>query len=265
MRRDPPDISKVSRLLVIKMGALGDLPKTIPAVDAIRAAHPHLKIAWAVKKGLEDILIGNPSIDQLISVPRDFFGQVRAEREIRRFKPEVILDMQGLLLSGCLCFLSGAKWRCTWESGREMSGLLTGNPIIPGPQSMNTVECNFGFAQVLGIHQMPEKAPDYLVNDPALNSKVHSLLDGVQSPLVGMHIGASELNKMWPAEHWAAFADRLNDAGVQVVMFGGKAEVSIAEQITEQMRTRSLSLAGKTTPRGLAAAIHTCDLFVGGD
>src|ERR1041385_489782 len=163
MRRNPPNIKDISRLLVIKMSALGDLAKTIPAVDAIRAAYPHLKIAWAVKKGLEDILIGNPSIDQLISIPRDFFGQVRAEREIRRFGPQVILDMQGLLLSGCLSFLTGAEWRCTWESGREMSGLLTGNPIIPGPQSMNTVECNFGFARILGIQKMPESAPAYLI------------------------------------------------------------------------------------------------------
>src|SRR5579871_1179244 len=114
----PLDMSVVRRILIIKMSALGDIAKTIPTVDAIRAAFPHVCIGWVVRPGFADLLVGNPSIDELFVMPRGVRALSRVTRKLRRFRPDVVLDMQGLFMSGCIGRLSGSLRRYTWESGR---------------------------------------------------------------------------------------------------------------------------------------------------
>src|SRR5579871_2439802 len=114
MRPAPIDMADVKRLLIIKMSALGDIAKTIPTVDAIRAALPHLRIGWIVRQGLADLLIGNPSIDELFISPRGMQAVRDMRGALRRFHPDVVFDMQGLFVSGCLGRVSGARRRYTW-------------------------------------------------------------------------------------------------------------------------------------------------------
>jgi ADP-heptose:LPS heptosyltransferase len=184
---------------------------------------------------------------------------------LRRFNPDVVLDMQGLFVSGCLARVSGARRRYTWETGRELSGLLSGNPIVPSPHNKNAVECLFEFARLLGVEEMPKLAPAYLTQDPELIARAEALLAGVRRPRVGMHLGASVANKVWPAEHWAELAERLTDANYGVVLFGGRAEQEAGEKLASKLGGRVVSLIGRTTPRELAAAISRCQLFLGGD
>src|SRR5579862_3411275 len=132
--------------------------------------------------------------------------------------------MQGLFVSGCLGRISGASRRYTWETGRELSGLLAGNPVVPAPSDKNAVECLFGFAHLLGVDRMLPGPPAYLTHGAALVERAESQLRGVRHPRIGMHIGASVANKTWPTAHWAELADRLIAAGCGVVLFGGKSE-----------------------------------------
>jgi lipopolysaccharide heptosyltransferase II len=255
----------VERLLVIKMSALGDIAKAIPTVDSIRVAYPHLRVGWVARGGFHDLLMGNPAIDELIVAGRSARDLARAARAARRFAPDVVLDMQGLLVSGLIARWSGARWRCTWDSARELSGVLTGNPIVPGPPTMNAVECLFGFAHVLGVRSVPLVAPQYLVRDAALSARAGELLAGSRAPLVGLHIGASEPNKAWPAEHWASLADMLAAGGASVVLLGGPGDVAAGRAVEARMTRVALSLVGRTTIRELAAVVAQCSLFVGGD
>src|SRR5690242_2610380 len=96
------DMSAVRRILILKMSALGDVAKSIPAVDAIRIAYPHIRIGWVVRQGVADLLVGNPSIDDLFIAPRGLTALLAMAEKLRRFKPDIVLDMQGLFISGCL-------------------------------------------------------------------------------------------------------------------------------------------------------------------
>lgn len=259
------DMSGVKRALVIKMSALGDIARTIPTVDSIRAAFPDLRIGWVVRKGLSDLLEGNPSIDELFVAPRGVKALQTMAAKLREFRPEVVLDMQGLFISGCLGRLSGAQRRYTWESGRELSGLLAGNPIVPAPTTLHANECLFNFARLMGVERLPATPPGYLTCDTQLIGRAETLLASTPRPCIGMHIGASVANKTWPAKHWAELGDRLLDRRYGVVLFGGPDEVQTGEQIQRMMQHTATSLVGRTTPRELACAISRCRLFVGGD
>jgi heptosyltransferase I len=265
MRPAPIDMADVKRLLIIKMSALGDIAKTIPTVDAIRAALPHLRIGWVVRQGFADLLVGNPSIDELFVSPRGMQAVRDMRGALRRFRPDVVFDMQGLFVSGCLGRVSGARRRYTWQSGRELSGLLAGNPIVPNSMEQNSVESLFEFARLLGVHELPHIPPAYLTQDPELVRRAELLLQDVAQPRVGIHIGASWVNKVWPTEHWVDLTARLLDAKYGVVLFGGKQEQEVGAQIEANLKGRVVSLIGKTTPRELASSISRCQLFLGGD
>jgi heptosyltransferase I len=265
VKREAPDMLDVERLMVLKMSALGDIAKAIPTVDTIRAAYPHLRIAWIVRRGFHDLIVGNPSIDELIVAGRSARGFIEAGLAARRFRPQVLLDMQGLFLTGCLARMSGAAWRCTWDSGRELSWLLTGNAIVPGPPTRNAVECLFGFAHAIGIPAVPLVRPAYLAEDPQLGERAEALLTDCPRPRVALHIGASEANKSWPAEHWATLVDALHADGASVLLLGGPSDAEAGRQVEERAASGVRSLVGRTTIRELAAVIAHCDLFVGGD
>ncbi len=256
---------RVERLLVIKTSALGDVAKAVPTVDAIRRAYPHLRIGWVVRQGLHDLLVGNPSIDELIVTPRGLGAVWSTGMAMRRFRADVLLDMQGLFISGCLARLSGTPWRCTWDTGRELSGVLTGNAIVPGPLDCNATESLFGFGRVIGVEDFPCDPPAYLTQDPELTQRADEMLASAARPLVGMHIGASTPNKTWPARHFAELARLLVADGVGVAFFGGKGEAAAGEEVAANAPAECVSLVGKTRIRELAAAISRCTLFVGGD
>ncbi len=257
-------IAGIDRILVIKMSAMGDIAMSIPAVAAIKAAMPHVSIAWVVRKGVSDLLVGNPSIDKLVVAPRGLAALRAVGPEIRRFHPNIVLDMQGLSVSALLGLYSGARLRYTWETSREISGFIS-RAVIPTPQDVNAVECLLNFARLLGVTELPASAPEYLTNDPELNAYATSLLSDVHSPIVGMHIGASIANKTWPAERWVQLIKLLTNAGIQPVLFGANAERAAEEKILAAVGSQVLSLVGKTSPRQLAATISRCAVFVGGD
>ncbi|MFS8085232.1 MAG: lipopolysaccharide heptosyltransferase I, partial [Acidobacteriota bacterium] len=56
------------RILIVKLGSIGDIIHTLPALAAIRSALPDAEISWAVERGAAEILRDNPLLDRLIEV-----------------------------------------------------------------------------------------------------------------------------------------------------------------------------------------------------
>ena len=57
------------RILIVKLGAIGDVVHTLPALAALRRALPTAHIAWVVERGgAAKLLNNNPATDELIEV-----------------------------------------------------------------------------------------------------------------------------------------------------------------------------------------------------
>src|ERR1700716_200146 len=96
----------VSSILVIKPSSLGDIVHTLPAVAAVRDAHPRAKITWVINPELVPLLRGTPDVDQIRIFPRGEFRGLGAPRSLwpwlkqtRKIRPDLALDFQGLLRS----------------------------------------------------------------------------------------------------------------------------------------------------------------------
>jgi len=65
-----PDPDGFRRVLVIRLGALGDVIRTLPALRAIRHRLPRSRISWLVEEGSRELLEGHPDLDRVIVLPR---------------------------------------------------------------------------------------------------------------------------------------------------------------------------------------------------
>src|SRR5580765_9027867 len=107
------------RILVVKLGSIGDIVHTLPALAALRAAMPQAEIAWVVERNCAEILKDNPLLDRLIEVDTKALRRglmsgetLRAPRQqlrlLRASAFDLALDFQGLIKSAMIARLSGA-------------------------------------------------------------------------------------------------------------------------------------------------------------
>src|SRR5437870_3567796 len=94
----------MNRVLLVRLGALGDVVHAIPVAAALRRAFPAARIDWLVSERHREILDLVPVIDRRIAI----HTLVGAVRELRRMRYDVAIDLQGLLKSAVLARSSGA-------------------------------------------------------------------------------------------------------------------------------------------------------------
>ena len=96
------------RILIVKLGSIGDIIHTLPSLAAIRRALPQANISWVVERGSAEILRDNPLLDRLIEVDTKALRRglmsgetLRAPRQqLRRLRAsafDLTLDFQGLI------------------------------------------------------------------------------------------------------------------------------------------------------------------------
>jgi len=89
-----------SRILIVRLGAMGDIIHTLPAVASVKQSFPQSYVAWAVEERWTPLLAENPFIDEIISIGRRTISNVlSARRRLRAGKFQTAIDFQGLLKS----------------------------------------------------------------------------------------------------------------------------------------------------------------------
>jgi ADP-heptose:LPS heptosyltransferase len=123
--------SEIKSILIIKPSSLGDVVHTLPAVAAIRAAHPQAEIIWVINPEWTTLLRGNPDVDHVHIFPRGEFRGLSAPRSLlpwwkktKALRPDVAFDFQGLLRSALIGRASGAREFWGMSDGREGSRFL---------------------------------------------------------------------------------------------------------------------------------------------
>lgn len=111
-----PSLRDFQSALIVKPSSLGDIVHTLPAVRAIRQAHPHLRLRWLANTEWIPLIQGSPLIDEVIPFPRKqfrglagllrFWNWRRGWMMLPREEPEIVLDFQGLLRSAVV-----SRWR----------------------------------------------------------------------------------------------------------------------------------------------------------
>ena len=95
------------RILVIRLGAMGDIFHALPAVASLKQSFPHCELTWAVDQKWAALIEGNPFVDNVALVDRKSLCSLLALREkLRSAHFDLAVDLQGLLKSALVAALS---------------------------------------------------------------------------------------------------------------------------------------------------------------
>jgi heptosyltransferase-1 len=87
-------------MLVVRLGAMGDILHTLPAVRALKLGHPALRLTWVVEPKWAPLLAENPFVDRVLLLRREsLLGLMATHRALRRSAYRFAVDFQGLLKS----------------------------------------------------------------------------------------------------------------------------------------------------------------------
>jgi heptosyltransferase-1 len=223
------------RFLVVRLTALGDILHTVPAVAALRAAHPMAKIDWVVERKWAPVLEGSPAINEVISFDRrSAWGAIECVQRLRESKYTCAIDFQGLYKSSILAALSGAPRRIGFDRAWAREGgaaFFYTERVIPAGR--HVAELNYSLAEQAGASR--PQTPEYPLRVPAggaasIRARLHEMGIGGEYIVVGA--GGSWRAKCWPAERWGEFCrkfEKKND--LRIVLIYGPGEKSVAEEV----------------------------------
>ncbi len=144
-------------ILVLKPSSLGDIVHTLPAVRRLKAARPAARIRWVVNSEWAPLLRGNPDLEEIIPFPRAQFRGLRWTlpfwrwaRGLRRFRPELALDFQGLFRSGLMARASGAR-RILCLSDAELLNRTLATQVVPMRPEEHAVDRYLRLITALGL------------------------------------------------------------------------------------------------------------------
>jgi len=266
----------LTRFLIVRLGALGDVVHAIPVAAALRRAFPGARIDWLVSAKHREILDLVPIIDRrlVINDRGDASGGtslLSAIGELRRARFDVAIDLQGLFKSAVLARSSGAPRVIGFSSryARERAArLFYTDAYDPGRgglydprETRHVVDINLGLLSVLGITAPAREFPIEAI-DSDVARKAREEAGGAYALL---NPGAAWPNKRWPPERLAAIATALRARhGLRSVVLWGPGEEALAEAVVAAADGAAL-LSPKATIADLVALARRAALMVSGD
>src|SRR5262245_1855702 len=221
------------RILIVRLGSLGDLVHTLPALSAIRRAYPHAEIDWLVDAEHREFLMLVPLISEVVVLrDRTVRGWLEARRAMRNRGYEVAVDFQGLLKSAALGRLSGAKRVIGFDrdSLREPAAapLYTERVRPRAGEGRHVIDKNLRLAAAIGATSQVVEFPLTEPDSPAFAAM---RADGIGAYAL-INPGAGWPNKRWPAGSFGQIARLLRDRqGLSSVVLWGPGEESLARDV----------------------------------
>ena len=259
-------------ILLVRLTARGDVLLASPVVEALRRRYPNTHIAWAVESHARSMIEHHEGVDEIIVWDRASWKAMirakrwralwRAFRELRaRLRGpgfDVALDLQGLLRSGWVAWLSGAPVRIGLGSKEGSWMLMTGTVPRHGASPGSTTLQYPYFADAIGLPS------DALSLHLTLSDEEEGFVPrfvaehGLERGYAALAPFTTRPQKHWFEDRWAALAGRIRDElGLPVVLLGGPDDCEAAARIATAAEAQARSAgATESQARNAGAAVE---------
>ena len=257
------------RILVVLLGAIGDVIRAMPLVVRVRRGFPTARITWAVEPAAAPLLEHHPAIDERLVFRRDLGARafLRFLGEVRRRRFDLTLDLQRHLKSGVVSRWSGARRRIGFHrtNAKEGNWLFNSETIPPQRHWSSKLRQYLAFADHLGLAESPL---DFgLASSREEDERVDALLAPVRGPFAAAFVGSTWESRWWLAERTAAVLESLRARhGLAGVLLGAPGrETAFAREIELAASGRVTNLAGATSLRDLIGILRRARIAFGPD
>jgi heptosyltransferase-1 len=254
------------RFLVVRLGSLGDIVHTFPAVSALRESFPRAEIIWLTQQRWKPLVASSGLASRIwVTDTRKLSASVKTIREIRARRFAAAIDYQGLWKSASLPFLARVPRRIGFsaESIREAGVPLLYTETVQA-LSAHVADQNGELSRLAGARN--PVAPFSLHVSPVGDDALFKFLRSRNvDRYVVLSPGGGWRSKCWPAERFGALCQLIaSSRGCACVVNYGPGEEDLAAQVRSSSGPgEPLLFNGEIGP--LMSLLRNAICVVGGD
>ncbi len=275
----------LQRLLIVRLGAMGDIIHTLPAASALRAAFPNTIIGWVVEERWAELLRTSsaspsgprsperPLVDNIHTVNTKTWRTSMASAqtwkqitqaigEVRNVQYEVAVDFQGAIRSAMIARTSGADVIYGFAQPRETPARMFYTRRVAA-RGTHIVEQNLSLTEEVAGRALPTPEVVLPRNEGAELECAHRLEEGKIEKFALLNPGAGWGAKRWPVEHYGQVAREVAKLGLKPLINYGPGEEDLAKSVQETSGGAAETMPSSLTQ--LIALTRRASLFIGGD
>lgn len=266
------------RVLIVRIGAMGDVLHALPAVAALRRARPKWQIDWAVDERWAPLLVNavgvGPVVDRIHSAPVQSwgkgplsprtFGSIRTlRRALRAGQYDLCVDMQGTIRSAVVGWMAHADKLAGYADPREAAAKRMYRVRIDREGTHVVEQGRALMTEATGIWLELDGTAALLPEDEAAEAWATALEAKLQQRFCVIAPTAGWGAKQWPAARFGALAAELAKVGITTLVNAASDDDRVAAQVVA-----ASDGAARVVACGIAeltSLLRRAALFVGGD
>ncbi len=252
----------MKRILLIRLGAIGDIVLATAAIEALKKAFSQASVEFLVKERFSGLLEGDSRISRLWCF--DEQGRHRGTRGLLSFMRQIqfqhfdlAVDLQDNLRSRMICRCLRAARVLRWDkrAWQRRLMLLGRSSVEAGaPVYVRYLEA----LRPLGINLDGIR--------PKLKPQKAGTDTGAKKEFMAMAPGAHWPSKRWPAGHYAELAARIiKETSFDLVLFGSAEDREVCEKIQTASSERIVNLCGQLELKQLVSNIAGARILITND
>ncbi len=269
--------SAMKNILIIKPSSLGDVVLALPALSALRRSFPDAKISWFIRPEFAPLLKNHPDLDEVILFDRKFLGHawynprafaalVSLIWRLNSGKFDAVFDLQGLFRTAIFAWLSGCPRRFGMAGAGEFGHIFYTHKVKQDRSCIHLVDYYLKIVREAGAAKTDVQFP--LPIDLAAGA-VNKLLaaQGIKLNDYAVFVPTSaHEDKCWPAERFAALADKISaQFHLSIIATGSASEKSTVERLRNLANVSIANFAGVTSLGELVALLKGARVVVSND
>lgn len=255
------------KITLIKLGALGDVIRTLPIAEAIKKRYPGSELSWITKQNAVEIFEGNPFVDNLFSLP---FSSQEEYNILYNFdiEEEATTLASNLKADKKYGFYKEGEYPMAFNISAEYYLNTLFDDELKKTNKKTYQEMMFEAAELYYNKEIPkiylnEKDKTY-ANNFIKENKIN------KEKLIGIHMGSGA---RWPSKVWAEgkikdFIRKLKELGYNTIVFGGPEEADKVNRLIGDFKKSNISVYKNNTHNSIkefASLVNLCDKMVCSD
>ena len=255
------------KVAIIKLGALGDVVRTLPIAEAIKKKYPNTEITWITKENALELFEGNNNIDKSFAIPykaSEVFD-ILYNFDIEKEAGSLALQIGANKKYG---FYSDGDYPAAFNLGAEYYINTLFDDELKKNNRKTYQQMMFDAAELPYNKEMPkihltnkdiEYAENFLKENKIKKEK-----------LIGIHIGSSP---RWPSKAWSnekikEFVIKVNQKGYQLLLLAGPDDIEKQKTIFQDLKKQNILVIGNDPNNSIkefSSLVNLCEKIICSD
>lgn len=254
-------------ICIIKLGADGDVLRTLPIARALKEKNQDSRIVWITKGDIADLMQGNTYIDQIFalpSIPEEKFSELY-NFDLEKDACELAMKIEAERKFG---FFLKEGYPAPFNIGAEYYLSTVFDDDVKKTNKKTYQEMMFMAAE---LRYQREYYSIYLSEQDLEYTKEFANMNYLHSEkLIGIHMGASSRwpSKVWSEEKQKEFIIKAKEKGYEILLFGGPNEIDKLEFFSHDLEKQLIRVYRNdpyNTKKEFAALVSLCKVVVCSD